>query len=565
MGQQPHLRVGVTGHRLSKMEGVDLAALAVRTSTLLDAIASEMGTGARIDLVTCLADGADSIAAQVAMARGWRLEAVLPFPRETYAEDFVPGPARAAFEAELTAATRVFVFDCPRSTEDANLLAYERAGRVVLAQCDVLVALWDGGPARGRGGTSQIVAEAVAGDIPVIHLDPHDTAAPLILWSGLNAHDLGEETVATVARAPLDSLGAVLAALQLSATLPQLARTLFRPRRAWLLSLPFTVLLALTRARVRRQPAIEPLHQLPGAATGLVERFEAADRRASEAAGAFRGAYVANFAFAALAVLVSLSGLVLPLWFKPVLLAVELGLIGSILAITHVGNRQGWHRRWIEQRQLAERLRCLSIATRLGDLDLRAHWAGTSDPVRAEACAAARAIGLPDGTASAGWLDDVRRDLVALVAAQRAYFAREAATMHRFDHRLHLTGTWLFGATAVVCIAFLAIEAAFRLSGHEPAGEGAHLAALYVTIATAAFPTLGAAIYGIRMQGDFAGVAERGHAMDGPLAALHAAILDDAANFDTLLVRTRRATALLTEDLSTWTHTYDARPLVLPG
>jgi hypothetical protein len=242
MGQQPHLRVGVTGHRLSKMEGVDLAALAVRTSTLLDAIASEMGTGARIDLVTCLADGADSIAAQVAMARGWRLEAVLPFPRETYAEDFVPGPARAAFEAELTAATRVFVFDCPRSTEDANLLAYERAGRVVLAQCDVLVALWDGGPARGRGGTSQIVAEAVAGDIPVIHLDPHDTAAPLILWSGLNAHDLGEETVATVARAPLDSLGAVLAALQLSATLPQLARTLFRPRRAWLLSLPFTVL-----------------------------------------------------------------------------------------------------------------------------------------------------------------------------------------------------------------------------------------------------------------------------------------------------------------------------------
>jgi hypothetical protein len=565
MGQQAHIRVGVTGHRVGRLGGVDLEALAARTGALLDTIASEMDPGARIDLVTCLAEGADSIAAQAAMARGWLLEAVLPLPREKYAKDFTSDPSRTALEAQLLAATRVFALDSANDSSEADTLAYERAGRVVLAQCDILVALWDGGPARGRGGTSQIVAEAVAGDIPVIHLDPRENDAPVILWSGLNAHDLGEETIETVARAPLEQLGAVLAALPVATSTRQLAQATLRPRLARLLTLPYTALLMLTGARAKRGLAAEPQVPLPGAAAPLIVRFEAADRRASEAAGAFRGAYVANFAFAALAVLVSLSGLVLPLGFKPVLLAAELGLIGSILAITHVGNRRGWHRRWIEQRQLAERLRCLSIATRLGNLDLRAHGAGTSEPVRAAACAAARAIGLPDRTADTGWLEEVRRDLLALVAGQRAYFAREAETMHRLDQRLHRTGTVLFGATALVCIAFLAIEGALRLSGHQPASEGTHVAALYVTIATAAFPTLGAAIYGIRMQGDFAGVAERGHAMDGQLAALHAAIADDAANFDTLLTRTRRATALLTEDLSTWTYTYDARPLVLPG
>lgn len=565
MEQQPHIRVGVAGHRLARMDGVDLASLASRTGVLLDTIASEMGPGARIDLVTCLAEGADSIAAQSAIARGWPLEAVLPFPREIYADDFALGPSREAFDAELIAARRVFALDCPRGSSEADTLAYERAGRVVLAQCDVLVALWDGGPARGRGGTSQIVAEAVAEDIPVIHLNPSENGAPVILWSGLNAHDLGEETILTVARAPLERLGTVLAALPAATKTRQLAQASLRPRLAWLLTLPYAALLVLTGARAKRGPTAEPHPSLPGATAPLIARFEAADRRASEAAGAFRGAYVANFAFAALAVLVSLSGLVLPLGFKPILLAAELGLIGSILAITHVGNRRGWHRRWIEQRQFAERLRCLSIATRLGNLDLRAHGVGTSEPVRAAACAVARAIGLPDRTADAGWLEEVRQDLLTLVHEQRTYFTREAKTMHQLDQRMHHSGTVLFSATALVCIAFLAIEGTMRLSGHQPAGEVAHVAALYVTIATAAFPTVGAAIYGIRMQGDFAGVAERGRAMDSQLAALHAAIIGDSANFDTLLTRTRRATALLTEDLSTWTHTYDARPLVLPG
>jgi hypothetical protein len=40
--------------------------------------------------------------------------------------------------------------------------AYERAGHEVVARCDVLIALWDGAPPRGRGGTAAIVEHARA-------------------------------------------------------------------------------------------------------------------------------------------------------------------------------------------------------------------------------------------------------------------------------------------------------------------------------------------------------------------------------------------------------------------
>ena len=45
------------------------------------------------------------------------------------------------------------------------------------------------------------------------------------------------------------------------------------------------------------------------------------------------------------------------------------------------------------------------------------------------------------------------------------------------------------------------------------------------TIISAALPAIGAAIYGIRMQGDFAGIAERNHALAEQLATMRGVIL----------------------------------------
>ena len=65
------------------------------------------------------------------------------------------------------AVARLFVEACHHLGQDV-LDALGRAlssepspvGRYVLDRCDVLVAVWDGQPARGRGGTADIVAMA---------------------------------------------------------------------------------------------------------------------------------------------------------------------------------------------------------------------------------------------------------------------------------------------------------------------------------------------------------------------------------------------------------------------
>lgn len=584
-----HLRIGVTGHRPAALGKTDLELVRDRIAEVfaaLDAAALEAaGAPVAITLISCCADGADRIAAACARERGWALDAVLPFARAEYEFDFPVKDALAGFHLDLATAERVFALAGERGDARGEGRAYERAGRVLLAQSDLLVGLWNGGLAGGPGGTAQVMAEAVVAGIPVIHIPLVATDPAEVLWSGLNDHALGEDSLDTVARAGLDRLGTVLR--RLPGIDPGAAEEVVRgPQRVWLeapLAAPYRALLWLTRACVRR--AADPVAVPDGGAPALpsplapqlAERFAQADHTASAAAGAYRGAYVANFALAAAAVLLSLVGLVLPPGAKPLLLGGEIALIAAILTVTGLGTRLGWHRAWIEHRQLAERLRCLGIAAKLGDLCLRGHGAGTRSAVQAQTCQAARALGLPTAEMNAAWLADVRGELLALTADQRHYFAREATTMHRLDHRLHRAGVVLFTATALVCVAFLALEAWLGLARTGLAGTGmaghagaeteewVHGLAKWVTLLTAAFPTVGAALHGIRMQGDFAGAAERSHAMDAQLAGLERAIHDEPADYDTLLVRMRRVMALLTEDLDSWTYTYQGRPLVLPG
>src|SRR5437763_792596 len=52
--------------------------------------------------------------------------------------------------------------------------AYEQAGQYVVERCDVLIALWDGQPPRGKGGTAEIVEWARERRVPLlwIHTEP---------------------------------------------------------------------------------------------------------------------------------------------------------------------------------------------------------------------------------------------------------------------------------------------------------------------------------------------------------------------------------------------------------
>jgi hypothetical protein len=567
------LCIGVTGHRLERLGDADVRALdgALRQGIrAIEAAAAAHGPCA-LRLISGLAEGADTFAVDAAAASGWHHDVVLPFAREEFATDFPGEAARAAFAERLGHAHAVMELAGDRATPDHGGAAYERVGRMILAQSDLLIGIWDGGEARGRGGAAQIIAEAVAIGIPVLHVNPGNPDHPVLLWDGLAQHDMDQQTVDKVARGSLADLGAVLAHILApprdAGNADALAAFRRGAGRGALLPNAYGFMLSLLCVRPARMPDEPAIHAAAARVAGAAidARFVQADTQANTLSRLFRSSFVINFSFAALAVLLSLIGLALPVALKPVLIITELLLIGVILVLTHVGNRRGWHQRWLSTRQLAERLRCLKLSALLGDLDLHADTQGLSDWVIWYARATAREIGLAPVKIDATYLAMVRDRLLALLTEQISYLDREARMMSKLEHRLHHIGTFLFACTAFVCVAFLIGDLISRVMTGESVAESAHILVVASTIATAAFPAIGAAIYGIRMQGDFAGVADRGEALLTRLVQLRALVEEEAADYDTLLHRVRRTKELLTADLASWTHAYHARPLALPG
>ena len=565
---------GLTGHRPDRLGRENLANVRLMLDRLLAAIEAQFShhPPCAFRLVTALAEGADAIGAEVAIARGWQLDLILPFFRDEYAEDFAAGVPRDEFERDLAQARSVLELDGRAGVRDRDL-AYERAGRVMLAQSDVLIAVWDGGPSRGRGGAPQVIAEAVLEGVAVIHLHPDDRHPAQLLWDGLTEIDLGQQSLETVARGSIDALPALLATIVAPAGVETQAIAQFerRAERRWTVMLAYPLLLALVGVRGLRRTDFGqatagdalPVPNAGGPAFAariaqlLTPRFAHANAVASQYAQAFRSGYVANFALAAAAVVLSLLGLALSAGFKPLLLALELGAIGTILLQTRTGNRAQWHGIWLDSRAISERLRCLAVSAQLGDLELRMSHSRAPPWVGHYVNATARAVGLPIGRIDTTYLGLVKTALLAMIDDQFAYLSGEARRMHKLEHRLHIAGTVLFATTALTCAGFLALKI-----------EAAHAVAPYTALATivgAALPAIGAAIYGIRMQGDFAGIAERDAALAAELATIRGVIVTDPLGFDTLSRRVRRVSSLLTEDLGSWLQTYRARPLALPG
>src|SRR3954470_3321391 len=88
------LSVAVTGHRLHRLGPDGQERVMRRAAEVLGAIEREVRASlssseqASLRLVTAVADGADTIFGEAAVARGWLLDVVLPFGRETYRRDF---------------------------------------------------------------------------------------------------------------------------------------------------------------------------------------------------------------------------------------------------------------------------------------------------------------------------------------------------------------------------------------------------------------------------------------------------------------------------------------------
>jgi hypothetical protein len=120
--------------------------------------------------ISCLAAGADQIFAKVVLEIGLELEAVIPCLG--YESAFSDNESRERFSKMIELATVQQVLDFASPTEEA----FFAAGKHVVDASDFMIFVWDGMPARGLGGTADIVAYARTKRLPFTQLNPTDSS-----------------------------------------------------------------------------------------------------------------------------------------------------------------------------------------------------------------------------------------------------------------------------------------------------------------------------------------------------------------------------------------------------
>jgi hypothetical protein len=152
------MHVAITGHR----------GLPAATERLVDtAIREQLAAYAGSELVgiSNLADGADQLFARAVLDAGGQLEVIVPAAQY---RDGLPESAHAEYDSLLAKAAKVDRLDRVESTEQAHM----EASSAMLARADRLFAVWDSMPARGYGGTADVVAEARQRGVPVTVIWP---------------------------------------------------------------------------------------------------------------------------------------------------------------------------------------------------------------------------------------------------------------------------------------------------------------------------------------------------------------------------------------------------------
>ena len=164
------LRIGVTGHRNLSNKSL-LRAKAQEVLGRLEQLLSH--TPHRYVVISSLAEGADRLVAKTVLE--WPasttarplLEVILPFAQGEYLQDFESEESKLEFRGLLDQAACVHVVKPTLQRREA----YRRAGEEVVRRCDLLIAIWDGGPAAGIGGTGDIVEYARKTGRPLYWID----------------------------------------------------------------------------------------------------------------------------------------------------------------------------------------------------------------------------------------------------------------------------------------------------------------------------------------------------------------------------------------------------------
>lgn len=155
--------VGVTGHRDIDSQDVQDISMALHDCF---AEIETMQPDNVWWLASGLAAGADQLAAECALNRGWKLHAILAGPVDDFAKTMDERHARRLLTEFLPRSDEITVLD---PHHGSNALNYSAVSDALASKCSYMVGLWDGQHSQGPGGTADTMArfidQAVASQI----------------------------------------------------------------------------------------------------------------------------------------------------------------------------------------------------------------------------------------------------------------------------------------------------------------------------------------------------------------------------------------------------------------
>ena len=570
------LTIGVTGHRLRRNSPpagapqasrvFDVAAVEAALLDFFRAAAAGLEAiddsarrcydpgPATLTLVSSLAEGADRLAAKAALAAGFAVDVVLPCPPSIYLETFVDDASRDEFAALFAQARARLVLPLAGRPEEAVAerlpRSYEAAGLTMLGQSDLLVAVWDGRPAEGRGGTGAIVDEAARRGAPVVVVDPAN-GATRALWPD----DLTDETSPRRAedvapRAVESCLPAILARLTSPPDSPGERSALARYFSSRLggganseADLGTSALFkgedaAAAWPRVSAAVAASPANRR--AAQRYSEALLAAEEIARRSARRYRRLFSFSSAATAVASLL-IAGAAQLHALHAVAAAFEFLTVALVGGLVFVAARQRWRERWFEAREVVERLRIVAAPWLLGS------WPASLKPGQAAWpgwCARAVAREQPLFSGDLGELIGEARDILrALVDEQSSYHRRNAGRLKRRDRIFEGLGMALLIAALGNNALYLAAK--FTHAASMAAFESWGFAAAIF------LPAAATASYGVRLFGDFEDLARRSRRAAEQLEAVKARLADES-DLSALRALADQAARAMLSDLDAW-------------
>jgi hypothetical protein len=520
-------------------------------------------------VISPLARGADRIVAREILTRpGARLQVIAPLPLDDYRTDFATPEDRAEFEALLCKDPSPTL---PDDADGDRGEHYLRAGYTVADACEILVAIWDGRPAAGRGGTADVVKYAADQGRVVLWIDANhpDNPPRQIVAAGADA-----------ATKPAGH-GNGLAYRRMPATADRLSRNFHRlaayNRDAAFSASTCESILNREAGDIRAAAARAgvPERVLAPALTHLLPEYARADQLAQRYQALYVRAATLVHGMAALAVTIVVAQVLFfprDAW----LVVFEIAAMTLAVLVLRVSWHEAWHEKWLRDRHLAERLRIAMFSTLMPQ--------GVSRPAVTpehvlpfyrgpetwvlEACdrilrstmIAARSTAPVESQESPGAVEPpmeaMKRFIIdAWIEAQAGWHAETSARKRKAAEHVNIGGLVLFSTTLAMALWHWAG------SGH---GEDGNWLAVVATALAITLPAWAAALHAINTLLERERIAARSAQMAAVLHRL-AQQAEHAATWQDLTACVSRAEEIMATENHEWWVSLSFRDLGLPG